>query len=91
MQIYADVTGREIYLSGTGQACAYGSAVLGAVNADCYEDIKEAAANMKKIKASLYKPDFSNTVAYNELYSQYKILSEFFAQNGIMKSLKKLK
>ena len=28
MQIYADVTGREIYLSGTSQGCAYGSAVF---------------------------------------------------------------
>lgn len=89
MQIYADVLGREIYLSGTSQTCAYGSAVLGAVNADCYADLKEAATSMKKIKDTVYKPNPSNTDAYNELYSQYKILSEFFAKNGIMKSLKK--
>ena len=89
MQIYADVLGREIYLSGTSQACAYGSAVLGAVNADCYADLKEAATSMKKIKDTVYKPNPSNTDAYSELYSQYKILSEFFAKNGIMKSLKK--
>lgn len=91
MQIYADVLGREIYLSGTSQACAYGSAVLGAVNADCYADLKEAATSMKKIKDTVYKPNPSNTDAYNELYSQYKILSEFFVKNGVMKSLKALK
>ncbi len=48
MQIYADVLGREIFLSGTKQACAYGSAVLGAVNKNGYSSLIEAAENMKK-------------------------------------------
>ncbi len=90
MQIYADVTQREIYLSGTSQACAYGSAVLGAVNINGYPDIKTAAKHMKKVKDVVFKPNPSNSRTYNELYANYKMLSEFFAKNGIMKMLKSL-
>ena len=91
MQIYADVTEREIYISGTSQACAYGSAVLGAVNKNGYTDIKEASKNMKKVKEIVFKPNPINSCAYNELYASYKVLSEFFAEKGIMKMLKSLK
>ena len=91
MQIYADVTEREIYLSGTSQACAYGSAVLGAVNKNGYTDIKEASKNMKKVKETVFKPNPINSRTYNDLYASYKMLSEFFAENGIMKMLKSLK
>lgn len=90
MQIYADVTEREIFLSGTGQACAYGSAVLGAVNKNGYESIKEASTNMKKIKDTVFKPNPSNISKYNELYTKYKMISELFAKNDVMATLKTL-
>ncbi len=90
MQIYADVTEREIYLSGTSQACAYGSAVLGAVNKNGYTDIKEASRNMKKVKDTVFKPNPINSSVYKELYMKYKMLSDFFAHNDIMKTLKTL-
>jgi len=90
MQIYADVTQRDIYISGTSQACAYGSAVLGAVNKNGYTDLKEASKNMKKVKEVVYKPNPANSRIYNDLYASYKTLSKFFAENGIMKMLKSL-
>lgn len=91
MQIYADVTGREIYLSGTSQGCAYGSAVLGAVNERGYKDLKEASQNMKKIKDLSYKPNMENKEKYDSLFESYKKISKFFAENGMMEELKKIK
>lgn len=91
MQIYADVTGREIYLSGTSQGCAYGSAVLGAVNERGYKDLKEASQNMKKIKDLSYKPNQENKEKYDSLFESYKKISKFFAENGMMEELKKIK
>lgn len=90
-QIYADVLGKEIFLSGTGQACAYGSAVLGAVNQNGYSSLAEAADNMKKIKPFSYKPNPENTKIYAKLYKEYETLSEFFANSenqtmGILKT-----
>ncbi len=79
MQIYADVIGREIYLSGTSQACAYGSAVLGAVNHKGYKTLQEASSKMKKLSDVSYKPDKENTEKYHKIYKKYKELSEFFA------------
>ena len=90
MQIYADVLGKEIFLSGTGQACAYGSAVLGAVNKNGYSSLIKAAENMKKIKAFSYKPNPKNAEIYAKLYQEYETLSEFFA-NSDNKTMKMLR
>ncbi len=85
MQIYSDVLGKEIFLSGTKQACAYGSAVLGAVNKNGYKTLSEASKNMKKVKSFSYKPNLNNMSAYQKLYIEYKKLSDYFArENSIM-------
>ena len=93
MQIYADVTGREIRISGTAQACAYGSAVLGAVGENGYKTLAEASEKMKKLKDLCYKPIKENAEAYDGLYKTYKALAEFFGEkeSGIMEDLKKYK
>lgn len=82
MQIYADVLGKEIHLSGTPQACAHGSAVFGAVNQYGYATLEEAAENMKKIKDLSYRPDPENTRIYQKLYEEYKTLSDYFAKEN---------
>lgn len=90
MQIYADVTGKEIFLSDTPNGSAYGSAVLGAVNDRGYKTLKEASAKMKRVKDLSYKPNAENTAIYNSLYKEYKTLSEYFVKtNKVMKALKK--
>lgn len=93
MQIYADVTGREIHISGTALACAYGSAILGSVNENGYKTLAEASSKMKKLKDISYKPIKENAEVYNEIYKTYKTLTEFFGEkeNGIMEGLKKYK
>ena len=92
MQIYADVTGREIMLSGTAQACAYGSAVLGSVVGGAYSTLAEASEKLKRVKDFTYKPIAENKAAYDTLYGEYHTLSEYFAnsQSKLMEKLKKL-
>src|SRR5438477_1402036 len=46
MQIYADVTGRPMKISRSGQTCALGAAISGAVVAGAYPDFKRAQAAM---------------------------------------------
>ena len=93
MQIYADVLGREIRLSGTAQACAYGSALLGAVNENGFPSLADAACKLKQISARSYQPNPQNTKAYAKLYREYVVLSEFFAnsENKTMTFLRELK
>ena len=93
MQIYAHVTGREILLSGTSQACAFGSAVLGSVNEQGYASLAEAAERLKQVKDIVYRPISDNKAAYDELYSEYYTLSEYFAksESRVMEILKKYK
>ncbi len=88
MQIYADVTGRKIRLSGTGQACALGSAVLGAANKKGHGSLHAAAAKMKCVSDIVYKPNAAYTEKYDVIYEKYKELSRLFAENEIMEHLK---
>ncbi|MCL2664355.1 MAG: ribulokinase [Defluviitaleaceae bacterium] len=97
MQIYADVTGREIRISGSPQAPALGSAMFGAVAAGSaaggYDTIYMAVGPMSKIKDTVYRPNKKNTAVYDLLYAEYKILHDYFGRgaNDVMKRLKKIK
>ena len=97
MQIYADVTNREIRISNSPQAVALGSAMFGAVAAGKakggYDSIFEAAKNMSKVKEAYYKPNAANVEGYKKLYAEYKLLHDYFGrgENDVMKRLKKIK
>jgi L-ribulokinase len=93
MQIYSDVLGREIYLSGTAQACAYGSAMLGAVAGGAFESLTAAGEAIRQISSVFYKPNSENTKKYAEIYREYVKLCEFFAnsENKTMDILRKEK
>ncbi len=97
MQIYADVTNKEIRISASSQAVALGSAMFGAVAAGRekggYDSISEAARYMSKVKESYYKPNSENVEAYKKLYAEYKLLHDYFGRgaNDVMKRLKKIK
>lgn len=97
MQIYADVTGREIKVAGTQQAGCLGSAMHGAVAAGSalggYDTIVEAAATMGQIKDVSFRPITANRRAYDELYREYIALHDYFGRgtNDVMKRLKHIK
>ncbi len=97
MQIYADVTNREIRISASTQTVALGSAMFAAVAAGSekggYDSITEAAKHMAKVKEESYKPVQKNVEAYRELYAEYKILHDYFGRGGndVMKRLKRIK
>ncbi|MDA1065567.1 MAG: ribulokinase [Verrucomicrobia bacterium] len=101
MQIYADITGREMLISGSSQTCALGSAVSAAVVAGSakggYDDFQSAQAAMTRLKDVSYKPNSASQVVYNELYAEYKKLHDAFGGvsgvdlGGVMKRLLEIK
>ena len=97
MQIYADVTDREIRISDSHQAPALGAAMFGAVAAGKgkggFYTIVEAARAMAKVRKESYKPIGRNAAVYAKLYREYKTLHDYFGRgaNDVMKRLKKIK
>jgi L-ribulokinase len=98
MQIYADVTGRDIKLADPLQTCsALGSAMHGAVAAGKagggYDTIYEAAKHMAKVQKLTYKPRRAAHEIYNRLFKEYQTLHDYFGRgsNDVMKRLKALK
>jgi len=91
MQIYADVTGREMKISRSAQSCALGAAIAGAVvagpRAGGYDSFADAQAAMCGIKDVTYKPIAENHKVYQRLYSLYRQLHDAF---GLRNSAGKL-
>ncbi len=97
MQIYADVTGREIKVSASKQTPALGSAMFGAVAAGQaaggYASIYEAARVMAHLKDESFTPIPANQKVYETLFAEYVRLHDYFGRGGnnVMKTLKKIK
>ncbi len=97
MQIYADVTNREIRIAASAQAPAVGSAMHAAVAAGRerggYDSIVEAAQEMGRVMEHVYRPIPENVKKYERLYQEYKILHDTFGRgaNDVMKRLKAIR
>ena len=98
MQIFADVTGREIKLAEQLQTCsALGAAMHGAVAAGRagggYDTIGEAAKHMAHVQKLTYRPKAQNHAVYNQLFREYHTLHDYFGRGGndVMKRLKALR
>lgn len=82
MQIYADIMGRTMEISRSGQTCALGAAIAGAVvagkKAGGYGSIASAQKAMTGLKAKKYRPDPKARRVYQELYPLYKDLHDAF-------------
>jgi L-ribulokinase len=98
MQIYADVTGRPMKVSRSGQTCALGAAIAGAVvagkNAGGHDSYAAAQKAMTGLKPRVYKPNPAAHAVYQELYVLYRRLHDALgveSWNGglfdVMKSL----
>ena len=97
MQIFADVTGREIKLVASPQAPALGSAMHAAVaagpEAGGYRTIVEAAEKMAYLKDEMYRPIPEHRPVYDQLFAEYVRLYNYFGrgENNVMKTLKRIK
>ena len=82
MQIYADVTGRPIKISRSGQTCALGAAIAGAVvagkAAGGYANYADAQKAMTGLKSRVFQPNPAAHAVYKELYSLYRKLHDAF-------------
>lgn len=97
MQIYADVTNREIKVAASKQTPAVGAAMYGAVAAGAerggYDSVVEAAEKMAHVREETFKPIPENVAIYEKLYQEYLLLHDYFGRgdNDVMKRLKALK
>ncbi len=98
MQIYADVTGREIKIARRLQTCsALGAAMHGAVAAGRaaggYDSIFEATQHMAHVQNSSYRPRPIAHKTYDALFKEYQALHDYFGRgaNDVMKRLRSLK
>lgn len=97
MQIYADVTGKEIKVANTVQTAAFGAAMFGAVAAGTerggFGSIVEAAEAIARVREETFKPLEANVRVYDQLYKEYKGLHDYLGrgENGVLKRLKTLK
>ncbi len=97
MQIYADVTGRELKVTASKQTPALGSAMFGAVAAGKaaggYDSIFDAAQKMAGIKKETFKPNPAAQKVYNQLYADYVTLHDYLGRgaNDVMKRLKQIR
>ncbi|MCP4454910.1 MAG: ribulokinase, partial [Planctomycetes bacterium] len=82
MQIYADITDREMKISRSAQTCALGTAIAAAVvageQAGGYDTFAEAQQAMCGIKTKSFKPMPENVAVYKKLYALYKQLHDSF-------------
>lgn len=98
MQIYADVTGCTMLVTGSSQACALGAAVSAAVVAGAHPDFPTAQRKMTSLQKVAYRPKAANAKVYDRLYTLYRQLHDSFGGlkkeadlSGVMKALLDLK
>jgi L-ribulokinase len=78
MQIYADITDREMKVSDSDQTCALGAAIFGAIVGGVYSSVEEGQAKLVKTKALTYKPNPEAVVTYRRLFHLYQDLHDAF-------------
>ena len=91
MQIYADVLNRPLEVSASGQTCALGAAMAGAVvagpAAGGHADFEAAADAMVRVDEKVYTPIPENAAVYDRLFGLYRRLHDSFGVRGHQDSL----
>jgi L-ribulokinase len=94
MQIYADVCNRPMKISRSGQTCALGAAIFGAVVGGAHPTAQAAQKAMTGVKETEYHPIPENVAVYERLYKVYRTLHDAFGTKefqgslgGVMKDL----
>ncbi len=78
MQIYADVTGCEMRVAGSTQACALGGAIAAAVLAGVHPNFAAAKDKMTSLNPKRYRPDAARQKTYEKLYALYRVVHDAF-------------
>ena len=93
MQIISDVLQLPIYLSGTSQGGAVGSAIYAAHASGIYPSLDEAAEKMGSIKDFHYSPNPEMYSEYEKVFCHYKALHDYFGKDNsdLMHILKEFK
>ncbi len=93
MQVYADVCNRPMKCR-SGQTCALGAAIFGAVVGGVYPTVGQAQRAMTGVSATVYRPRKASAAVYADLYQLYLALHDTFgtphpadAMHQIMKQL----
>ena len=91
MQIYADITGRELKIAYSSQTCALGSAIFGAISAgkekSGFKNVMDAQEKICKFQKITYKPVPENKKIYDRIYALYKNLHDCFGTKNYNKGL----
>jgi len=86
MQIYADITNREMKISQSAQTCALGAAISAAVvagkEAGAHDDFASAQKAMCGVKDKVFKPIPENHTIYKKLFKLYMQLHDGFGIPG---------
>jgi L-ribulokinase len=96
MQIYADVTGRELAVAASKQTPALGAAMFGAVAAGAarggFDSIVDASTAMAHLSSEVFRPNAADHDAYGQLYREYVRLHDHFGRGGddAMKTLRQI-
>lgn len=93
VQMLSDVLQLPIYLSGTSQGGAVGSAIYAVQAAGVFESLDDAAQAMGSIREEHFEPNLEVCGKYQALYKEYLALHDYFGKGGsdIMHRLRKLK
>ena len=75
-QIYADVLGRKIRVSGSPQTCALGAAIFGSIVGGAHKSAKSAQRAMVSYRETVYAPRRAERAAYDELFALYRVLHD---------------
>lgn len=96
VQIYADVCGRDVYVTEQEHTGALGSAILGAAAAlhgeDGFLHLPELLRRYRSSSVSVRHPDGAHTAIYRQLYDIYcRLYEQFGRSSSIMSELKALR
>lgn len=93
MQMLSDVLQLPIYISGTSQGGAVGSAIYAAAAAGVFASLDEAAEAMGSIKEQHFEPNKEIYPMYEAVYGEYLKLHDYFGKEhaDIMHRIRNLK
>ncbi|MCA9300183.1 MAG: hypothetical protein KDA28_14015, partial [Phycisphaerales bacterium] len=81
-QIYADILGRRIRISGSPQTCALGAAIFGSIVGGAHRSVHAAQKSMVTFKDTEYAPRREARAVYDDLFGLYRVLHDAMGDVG---------